>query len=48
MSGEGLSAATMTARMAGSQRIRRYWHATQRDRGREGDESFLLKHVILL
>ena len=49
MSGKGLSAATMTAaRMAGSQRIRRHWHATQRDRGREGDESFFVKHVILL
>jgi hypothetical protein len=49
MSGKGLSAATMTAaRMAGSQRIRRHWHATQRDRGRESDESFFVKHVILL
>jgi len=36
------------ARMAGSQRIRRHWHATQRDCGREGDESFFVKHVILL
>jgi len=49
MPGRDLSAATtMTARMAGSQRIRRHWHATQRDRGREGDESFFVKHVILL
>jgi hypothetical protein len=49
MSGKGLSAATMTAaRMAGSQRIRRHWHATQRDRGRESDESFFVNHVILL
>jgi hypothetical protein len=36
------------ARMAGSQRIRRHWHATQRDRGCESDESFFVKHVILL
>src|SRR5580693_7361575 len=49
MSGKGCSAATMTAaRMARSQRIGRHWHATQRDRGREGDESFSVKHVILL
>jgi hypothetical protein len=49
MPGGDLSAATtMTAWMAGSQRIRRHWHATQRDRGREGDESFFVKHVILL
>jgi hypothetical protein len=54
MSGKGCSAAAMTAatmttaRVAGSQRIRRHWHATQRDRGREGDESFFVKHVILL
>jgi hypothetical protein len=49
MVGRGLSAATaMTAWMAGSQRIRRHWYATQRDRGREGDESFFVKHVILL
>lgn len=50
MPGRDLSAATtMTAWMAaGSQRIRRHWHATQRDCGREGDESFLVKHVILL
>jgi hypothetical protein len=48
-SGKGVSAAAaMTAWMAGSQRIRRHWHATQRDRGREGDESFFVKHVILL
>jgi hypothetical protein len=49
MPGRDLSAATtMTARMAGSQRICRHWHATQRDRSREGDESFFVKHVILL
>jgi hypothetical protein len=49
MSGRGLSATTMTAiLMAGSQRIRRYWHATERDRGGESDESFFVKHVILL
>ena len=45
----GLSAATMTTiLMAGSQRIRCHWHATQRDRGRESDQSFFVKHVILL
>jgi len=49
MPGRDLSAATtMTAWMAGSQRICRHWHATQRDRSREGDESFFVKHVILL
>jgi len=49
MSGKGLSAATMTTiLMAGSQRTRRHRHATQRDRGRESDESFFVKHVILL
>jgi hypothetical protein len=49
MSGKGLSAATMTTiLMAGSQRIRRHWHATQRDRGCESDKSFFVKHVILL
>jgi hypothetical protein len=49
MPGKGLPAATMTIiLMAGSQRIRRHRHATQRDRGREGDESFFVKHVILL
>jgi hypothetical protein len=49
MSGRGLSAATMaTILMAGSQRIRRHWHATQRDRGGESDKSFFAKHVILL
>ena len=54
MSGKGCSAAAMTAAtmttawMAGRQRIRRHRHATQRDRGREGDESFFVKHVILL
>jgi hypothetical protein len=49
MAGRGLSAATMTTiLMAGSQRIRRHWHATQRDRGCESDKSFSLKHVILL
>jgi hypothetical protein len=46
MSGRSLSAATMTAiLMAGSQRIRRYWRATERDCGRESDESFFVKHV---
>jgi hypothetical protein len=30
--------------MAGSQRIRRHWHATQRNRGRESDESFFVQH----
>jgi hypothetical protein len=34
--------------MAGSQRIRRHRHATERDRGRESDEGFFVKHVILL
>ena len=49
MSGKGLSAATMTIiLMAGSQRIRRHRHATQRDRGCESDQSFFVKHVILL
>jgi hypothetical protein len=49
MSGKGLSAATMTTiLMVGSQRICRHWHATQRDRSREGDQSFLVNHVILL
>jgi hypothetical protein len=49
MSGKGLSAAAMTIiLMAGSQRIRRHWHATQRDRGCESDQSFFAKHVILL
>ena len=53
MSGKGMSAAAMPGArggggMAGSQRIRRHWHATQRDRGREGDESFFVKRVILL
>src|SRR5580692_10205555 len=48
MSGKGLSAAAMTTWMAGSLRIRRRWHATQRNRGRESDESFFVKHVILL
>jgi hypothetical protein len=49
MSGKRLSTATMTIiLMAGSERIGRHWHATQRDRGREGDESFFVKHVILL
>ena len=49
MTDRGLSSATtMPAGMAGSQRIRRHWHATQRDRGREGDESLFVKHVILL
>jgi hypothetical protein len=49
MPGKGLSAATMTAiLMAGSQRIRRHRHTTQRDRSREGDQSFFVKHVILL
>jgi hypothetical protein len=48
MSGKGLSAAAMTTWMAGSQRIRRHWHATQRNRGRESDESFFVKHVSLL
>jgi hypothetical protein len=49
MAGQGLSAATMTIiLMAGSQRIRRHWHATQRDRGCESDEGFFVKHVILL
>jgi hypothetical protein len=49
MPGEGLSAATMTTiLMAGSQRIRRHWHATDGDRSRESDESFFVKHVILL
>jgi hypothetical protein len=49
-SGKGLSAAaTMTTiLMAGSQRTRRHGHATQRDRSREGDQSFFVKHVILL
>ena len=48
-SGRGLSAATMTTiLMAGSQRVRRHWHATQRDRRCESDESFFVKHVILL
>ncbi|MGA8499532.1 MAG: hypothetical protein WB764_28895 [Xanthobacteraceae bacterium] len=37
-----------TILMAGSQRIRRHWHATQRDRRCESDESFFVKHVILL
>jgi hypothetical protein len=51
MSGKGCSAATVTtatmtaARVAGSQRIRRHRHATQRDRGREGDESLFVQHV---
>jgi hypothetical protein len=49
MPGKGLSAATMTIiLMAGSQRIRRHRHATQRDRGCESDKSFFVKHVILL
>jgi hypothetical protein len=49
MSGKGLAAATMTIiLMACSQRIRRHWHATQRDRGCKSDESFFVKHVILL
>jgi hypothetical protein len=49
MSGKGLSAATMTIiLMAGGQRIRCHWHATQRDRGCESDQSFFVKHVILL
>jgi hypothetical protein len=49
MSGKGLSAATMTViLMAGSQRTRRHRHATQRDRGRESDQSFFVKHAILL
>jgi hypothetical protein len=49
VSGKGLSAAAMTViLMAGSERIRRHRHATQRDRGREGDQSFFVKHVILL
>jgi hypothetical protein len=55
MSGKGCSAAAMAAatmttaaRMAGSQRIRRHRHATQRDRGREGDESLFVQHVSLL
>jgi hypothetical protein len=49
MPGKGLSAATVTTiLMAGSQRIRRHWHATQRGRGYESDESFFVKHVILL
>jgi hypothetical protein len=48
-SGKGLSAATMaTILMAGSQGIRRHRHATQRDRGGESDQSFFVKHVILL
>jgi hypothetical protein len=43
------AAATMTTTwMAGSERIRRHWHATQRDCGRESDESFSVKHVSLL
>jgi hypothetical protein len=37
-----------TAWMAGSRRIRRHWHATQRDRSREGDESLFVQHVSLL
>src|SRR5580658_10055272 len=46
MPGKGLSAAAMTAiLMAGRQRIRRHRHATQRDRGRQGDQSFFVKHV---
>jgi hypothetical protein len=49
MPGKGLSAATMTIiLMACSERIRRHWHATQRDRGCESDKSFFVKHVILL
>jgi hypothetical protein len=50
VSGKGLSAAAaMTIiLMAGSQRIRRDRHATQRDRGCESDQSFFVKHVILL
>ena len=49
MTGRGLAAAAMTAiLMAGSQRIRRHWHATDGDRSRESDESFFVKHVILL
>ena len=49
MPGKGLSATAMTAiLMAGGQRIRRHWHATQRDRGCESDQSFFVKHVILL
>jgi hypothetical protein len=49
MSGKGLSAAAMTIiLMAGSEHIRRHRDATQRNRGREGDESFFVKHVILL
>jgi hypothetical protein len=49
VSGKGLSAATMTTiLMAGSQRTRRHRHATQRDRGSESDQSFLVNHVILL
>ena len=49
MPGKGLSAAAMTIiLMAGSNRIRRQWHASQRDRGSESDQSFFVKHVILL
>jgi hypothetical protein len=49
MPGKGLAAATMTIiLMAGSQRIRCHRYATQRDCGCESDESFFVKHVILL
>jgi hypothetical protein len=48
MSGKGLSATMTAARMAGSQRIRRHWHATDCDCGRKSDKGFFVKHVILL
>jgi hypothetical protein len=42
-----VSGAGMTGWMAGSQCIRRYWHATECGRGHESHESFM-EHVSLL
>ena len=42
-----MSGVCMITWMAGRQRIRRHWHATERDRGSESDECSM-KHLILL
>jgi hypothetical protein len=47
MSAAAMTTAAMTTWMAGSQRIRRRWHATEGDRSSESDECFM-KHLILL
>jgi hypothetical protein len=37
-----------TSRMAGSERIRRHWHASERGRDRESQECFMKQVSLLL